>query len=146
MLTVLLAIGAGFAGCGSLTDDLKLCGEIPAGGCPVGRGGSCEDKACAALYDCLDGSWVTTTTCEREDAGGAGGGDAGSDAPCGVAIDRTGEAAGCVPDLQTPDCPAAAAESCAACQTDCVDFFLCTNDGWITVAYCDDRGQIVVTP
>ena len=146
--TLAAALGAAvaLAGCGSLSDNIKLCGEIPADGCPAGRGGSCDDKVCAALYDCVDGSWTVTKTCGPIGEGGAGGADAGADAACGVKIDDTGETVGCEPDLQTPDCPAAAAESCAACQSDCVDFFLCTEQGWLAVAYCDDQGQIIVTP
>jgi hypothetical protein len=61
-------------------------------------------------------------------------------------IDKTGETTGCEPDLQSPDCPVAAAEVCAAsvCLTDCTDFFLCTKDGWVDVAYCDEEGQLIV--
>jgi len=82
-------------------------------------------------------------------AGGPGVSDAAQDSSCTpVMIDHQGETTGCVPDLQEPDCPVAAAESCAetACRTGCSDFYLCTDDGWRAVAYCDEQGQIVMTP
>ena len=58
-------------------------------------------------------------------------------------LDHAGETVNCKPDLQDPDCPAAAAETCAeaVCLTGCVDFFLCKKDGWTAVAHCDDSGQ-----
>jgi hypothetical protein len=150
-LATAAGVAVGLVGCGSLSDNLKLCGQIPADGCPIGRGGTCEDAACAALYDCVDGAWTEVTTCGPVGSGGSGGSggsdaDAGTDASCGVVIDDSGEMEGCAPDLQTPDCPAAAAESCAACQSDCVDFYLCTSEGWLAVAYCDEQGQVIVTP
>ncbi|MFO0755625.1 MAG: hypothetical protein U0359_04005 [Byssovorax sp.] len=133
---------------------LKLCGEIPAGGCPVGRGGTCEDAVCEALYDCQDGHWVSVERCMNEAGaggaggeGGAGGGTGGG--PCTpVTLDHTGEQLGCMPDLQSPDCPAEAAETCAetACFTGCVDFFLCKKDGWTAIAHCDDQGTLILSP
>jgi hypothetical protein len=81
---------------------------------------------------------------------GAGGGvaDAGPDACRPIMLDHTGETHGCTPDLALPDCPAVAAEDCpeAACLTGCIDFFLCTERGWKALAYCNDRGEVVVTP
>lgn len=71
----------------------------------------------------------------------------GTDAGCdATALDKTGETTGCAPDLQSPDCPVAAADTCAetACLTDCSDFFLCTERGWIDVAYCTDEGSLVI--
>lgn len=139
---ITLALGSLWA-CGS--PDLKLCGEIPEGGCPIGRGGTCDDAYCAALYDCVDGDWTLSETCE-----GQGGSPATSSATTGVGgcdgvvIDRTGETEGCMPDLQSPDCPAEAAEVCPnPCLTGCVDFFLCRKE-WVSVAYCDDLGEIVL--
>jgi hypothetical protein len=135
------------AACGDLSDNLKLCGQIPDGGCPLGRGGTCEDKACAALYDCVEGAWTPVETCPG--GGGGGGSDAGTGGDCEkVVIDHTGETSGCVPDLQNPDCPAVAAETCvySACLTDCVDFYLCKKDGWTVVAYCNEEGEVVLTP
>jgi hypothetical protein len=63
-------------------------------------------------------------------------------------LDHTGEKSGCKPDLQEPDCPVAAAETCAgaSCLTGCVDFFLCTADGWVTRAYCDESGELITRP
>jgi hypothetical protein len=65
-----------------------------------------------------------------------------------IEIDRAGETTGCAPDLQHPDCPADAAETCAAsaCLTGCTDFFLCTGEGWIDVAYCTEDGELVLVP
>lgn len=146
----------------------QLCDEIPEGGCPTGRGGTCDDPLCQALYDCIDGAWqkteacsgaasgggTTSTTGSGGDSGGGGGctqgGGAGGSGCTPVMIDHSGEQAGCMPDLQPPDCPAAAAEQCAesACLTGCDGFFLCTKDGWAEVAYCDAESceLIVASP
>jgi hypothetical protein len=135
-----------FAGGCSSSNELLLCGQIPDGGCPIGRGGTCDDHACVGLYDCVQGSWTLVEGCEGG-SGGAGGSDAGGAGGCEpVMIDKTGEATGCKPDLQSPDCPLVAAETClaSACLTDCGDFFLCTKDGWIDVAYCDIDGKLVI--
>ena len=79
-------------------------------------------------------------------SGGAAGsaGSAGAGGCAGVALDHTGEAEGCTPELQLPDCPAAVAESCQPCLSGCVDFFMCMAAGWMDVAFCTDAGQIVV--
>jgi hypothetical protein len=137
-----------------------LCGQIPADGCPVGRGGTCSDTACAALYDCVDGHWTRTETCSGGGGGGAAGtgGAHGGQGPCTpVVIDTTGQVTGCTPDLQPPDCPVEAVLGCAesVCLTGCVDFFLCTEEltdagpdkVWSAVAYCDEvTGKLVVGP
>jgi len=139
----------GVAACGS-PEGVQLCGEIPEGGCPAGRGGSCDDTTCTGLYDCVEGDWTEIEPCEGNPtstssaAAGAGGGDDGAGGCALVAIDHEGEAEGCTPDLLDPDCPAVAAEVCAPCETGCADFFLCTDDGWIDVAACDDAGQLVI--
>lgn len=144
------ALAATFAGCPELPEPV-LCGTIPEGGCPAGRGGSCDDVLCEALYDCVDGAWTRTVDCARADAGT--GADAGSDGgaleggPCTeVVIDVSGKATGCAPDLQEPDCPVEAAMGCAesVCLTGCADFFLCTKAGWEAVAYCDDQTSEIV--
>lgn len=140
--------------CGS--PPLELCGQIPDGGCPIGRGGTCDDATCAGLYDCVSGTWQRvkvctggsgTTTSASSGAGGSGGGGC-----VPVTIDRSLEVAGCKSNLQTPDCPAAAAESCTACEG-CDDFFLCELDTsmapyvpyWAHVAFCDPSGKVVLT-
>jgi hypothetical protein len=138
------------AACGDLSDNLKLCGQIPEDGCPIGRGGTCADTTCVGLYDCVEGAWTLVTACPGG-TGGAGGGtpDAGGGGDCEkVVIDHTDETGGCVPDLQNPDCPAVAAETCvaSACLTDCVDFYLCKQDGWALVAYCNEDGEVVLSP
>ena len=150
-MALFLAAASAWTACGSLSDEVKLCGEIPPDGCPIGRGGTCDDATCAGLYDCVDGAWRLEQTCPGGGGGagassGAAGADAGPDGCASVRIDHTGETTGCEPDLQSPDCPVVAAETCAAsaCLTDCVDFFLCTARGWVAVAYCDEEGQLVV--
>ncbi len=138
-----------FSGC-SGGGEIKLCGEIPQDGCPIGRGGTCEDPVCAALYDCVDGRWTQAEKCPAlgGDGGpGSDGGDAGLDAACmPVMLSHEGETTGCAPDLQEPDCPVVAAETCAhlACLSGCMDFFLCTANGWKDEAYCDEQGNLVV--
>lgn len=136
--------------CGSLPPYIP-CGQIPADGCPIGRGGSCDDPVCEALYDCVDGVWRRVEACPfGTDAGEDANADAGlSPDACEVLVlDHKGETTGCKPDLQNPDCPAVAAETCSssACLTDCIDFYLCTANGWSLVAYCNEEGQIVVAP
>ncbi len=137
-------------GCSS-GNRIERCGLIPADGCPVGRGGTCKDETCPALYDCVDGSWTLVEVCEPIGGGGAasssvGGGGSGGVMCNGVTIDRTGESQGCEPPLQSPDCPAAAAELCRPCDTGCVDFYLCKRDGWHGVAFCDEDGHVVIEP
>ncbi len=123
----------------------------PQGGCPVGRGGTCDDAACRALYDCLEGAWTEAEACDSagEPAGDRDAGAGGATGACEVVtLDRSGEAVGCSPALQQPDCPADAAETCVgtACWTGCIDFFLCTEEGWRAIAYCDEQGRVTVAP
>ena len=137
--------------CGCSNGRIKTCGLIPGQGCPIGRGGTCEDETCDALYACVDGAWVKEKTCDQTSTGGGGSGGSamggGGQGGCnGVTIDRTGQAEGCSPPLQEPDCPAAAAELCRPCQTVCVDFFLCKQEGWVSVAFCDEEGNVVLEP
>jgi hypothetical protein len=147
----LFALLGAVAGCPTLPEPVP-CGEIPAGGCPIGRGGTCADPTCAGVYDCVDGAWVSTKTCPPPLDGGAGGGEDGGvpdGGPCTpVPIDTSGEALDCTPDLQEPDCPVEAAQGCLerACTTGCVDFYLCTTQGWSNVAYCDDGGTLIILP
>lgn len=141
----LLAVGAA---CGD-PGGVETCGEIPEDGCPSGRGGSCDDLVCAGLYDCVGGEWTLEEDCgEVSDAStttGAGG--AGGAGACDLPeLDRTGEVSRCTPDLQEPDCPVAAAEVCVPCMSGCVDFFLCTEDGWLDVAACAGTGELVIIP
>jgi hypothetical protein len=108
---------------------------------------------CLALYDCVEGDWASVETCDRAGSGGSGGGGsggAGSGGQGGGAcappdIDRTAEAERCSPDLQEPDCPVEAVFVCPdPCLTGCADFFLCTEQGWVDVAACDEDGALVV--
>jgi hypothetical protein len=150
--TAAVAVAAStLAACGGL-GSVATCGEIPAGGCPAGRGGSCDDAACAGLYDCVDGDWTLTETCSGGDASTSTSTSAGSSTSTGaggcapVELDHSGEVEGCTPDLESPDCPAAAVEVCGnPCETGCVDFFMCEEGGWQDVAYCADDGTLTVT-
>lgn len=129
-----------------------LCGQIPEGGCPIGRGGTCDDATCVALYDCVDGDWIETELCEGVAGGGGAGGEGATSSSAGgcdlMTLDHTGETRGCEPDLQPPDCPVEAAEVCEPCATGCVDFYLCIEGQeaplWTTVAFCEEDGTLVV--
>lgn len=149
ILALAASVAAGVTACGGF-GPVQTCGEIPQGGCPLGRGGTCDDSLCAALYDCVDGDWSLATECEQGSGGttstGGGGVGGAGEGGCSVpAIDHAAEVSGCTPDLQEPDCPAVAAESCTACLTGCVDFYLCVAAGWDLVAFCSDDGALVVT-
>ncbi|MEQ9324773.1 MAG: hypothetical protein RIF41_36745 [Polyangiaceae bacterium] len=140
--------GMVLAGCPSWPD-VEPCGQLPdVSACPVGRGGTCEDRECTALYDCMGGEWSLVSECPpvapaTSDPDGA----PDDDAPCAAAsVDRSGEALGCEPDLQEPDCPVSAAEGCRPCLTGCADFFLCTTPGWQVVAHCDEDGLVQLEP
>jgi hypothetical protein len=150
VMALSVAFGAVVAGCPTLPTPVP-CDTIPEGGCPSGRGGTCDDPVCEALYDCIAGQWTRTEVCEARDAGAGGGdGDGGlpEAGPCTpVSIDTSGKATLCTPDLQEPDCPVEAAMGCAetVCVTGCSDFFLCKKSGWVDVAYCTDEGELVIT-
>lgn len=139
-------------GCPTLPEAIP-CGTIPEGGCPLGRGGTCADTYCSALYDCVDGAWVSAKVCSTSDAGVPDGGlpdggstDGGACTPIGV--DLSGEQIDCTPDLELPDCVIEAAFPCVetACTTGCVDFYLCTSAGWTAVAYCDEQHGFIAGP
>jgi hypothetical protein len=138
--------------CYLYSNEIKLCDEIPEKGCPTGRGGTCDDPACEALYDCVGGVWEKAKICNGNAAGGGSGGTSGSGGSGGaggdctpIEFDHTGEKTGCTPDLELPDCPAVAAEQCpeSACLTGCTDFFICKKAGWTAVAYCDEKGAVI---
>jgi len=128
--------------------DIVPCGQLPdVTGCPTSRGGTCSDPECAALYECVDGTWDKVASCDQDTTTSVGGGGQGGHGTGGcseVVIDISGQAVGCQPDLQEPDCPVAAAQACQPCLTGCVDFFFCASDGWLSVAYCDRNGALVV--
>ena len=143
------------------TSAAPACHDIPPGGCPADRGGTCDDPVCSAIYTCGDGEWQWVNNCPGGGVGGANagggglggaanvggggvGGEGGEGGCHGVVIDKRGQTSGCSPGLMPPDCGVAVAEGCAPCLGDCSDFFLCTADGWVTVAFCDQDGQLVV--
>lgn len=153
---LLFAAAALAAGCNDFVPPV-LCGQIPEGGCPLDRGGTCDDLACEAIYGCYDARWEVEEVCDHGSGGGGsaatgGGGSGGSGGCTPIQLDHTNEAVACEPDLQLPDCPAAAAEQCSesACLTDCTDFFMCLKEGnskgWKAVAYCDETGSLIVAP
>ena len=158
--SVALAAIAGQAAC-SGSGRIESCPQIEPGGCPTGRGGSCDDAACVALYSCVDGTWQLVKHCPGGGGGGAGtggigGGQGGStgggQGGCeGVTIDDSEAKTGCEPDLQVPDCPVDAASSCHPCLTGCLDFFLCLSDGptavaWTAVAFCNEDDEVELYP
>jgi hypothetical protein len=156
-------VGASLSGasCQGLPEGTS-CDEIPSGGCPTDRGGSCDDPTCAAVYNCNNGAWSLFEECPASE-GGVGGGyvvspDGGGVLPlCSsepidggcpmVTLDLSGQTTDCTPDLMFPDCPAVAAQGCAACAclTGCEDFYLCTEPGWVSVAYCDDEENLIAS-
>ncbi len=157
--------GAWQAGC-RFGSGIQTCGQIPPGGCPIGRGGTCDDETCSGVYDCVGGDWTLVIPCDGgAGAGGSGGsgsaggfggsggagasgGGAGAGGACvHSSLVPTNEPAGCSPALLAPDCHASLADaSCIeeACASGCLDFFVCTLDGWTDVAFCDDEGTLVV--
>lgn len=157
---LLLVTGMAAQACGSGSGVLT-CGQIPDDGCPLGRGGTCDDAVCAGLYDCVDGHWQLVESCPGFGDGGSGagasggsgaGGQGGAGAEAGAGgcepfiFDHSGETTGCTPELVVPDCTMGAAETCHPCLTGCLDFFMCMADGWAWMAYCDDDGQLQIEP
>lgn len=142
----LLGLALAFLACD--LPQVETCGQIPDDGCPIGRGGTCDDVYCGALYDCLEGEWTLVESCPDNSlgGGGAGAGAAGEGGACSAEIfDYSQEVEGCTPELQEPDCPAQAGETCGgACTTGCVDFYLCVEAGWELVGFCDDEGELQV--
>ncbi|MBI4957014.1 MAG: hypothetical protein HY908_33675 [Myxococcales bacterium] len=139
-------VGAALVAVACSTGKVELCGQIPGRGCPIGRGGSCDDQSCSGLYDCTEGSWRLVTACP---ANGASQDEVRERPICADAPDWLGaiaEAGRCTPDLQHPDCPLAAARSCDPCVTGCIDFFACTSDAWTAVAFCDGEGKLHPAP
>jgi hypothetical protein len=153
-------LGTGIAiwSCQDLPNGIP-CSDIPPGGCPIDRGGSCDDPTCSEIYLCENGVWVASQTCGPHDGGTGTGGDAGTPNPCvpdsgtctPTMINTKGETTGCTPDLMFPDCPAAAAQGCAecVCTTGCADFYLCLQPDagmppeWVSVAGCTCEGDFV---
>jgi hypothetical protein len=97
------------------------------------------------VYDCQRGAWKVTQNCgDGAGGGGAAGAGAATGGCQGAPIDVPSPATGCTPDLQDPDCPVEAAESCMPCASGCSDFFACTASGHVLVAYCDADGGLVL--
>lgn len=143
-----LAWGLGLAAASCVREPLALCGVIPEGGCPIGRGGTCDDPSCTGVYNCIEGQWTLEFACDGGGGGSGGSGASSSHVSTGACVtavlDHSGEVAGCKPDLVDPDCPIAAAELCNPCSTGCIDFFKCTSAGWTDLAYCTEEGELVI--
>lgn len=156
----MMALALGVVACGQ-SAPVEPCGQIPEGGCPVGRGGTCKDPTCSGTYDCEGGEWTLLEACMNGSSSSSGlpstssSTGSGQGGSCGVTFDFGGlDTSGCVPDLETPDCPVLAAETCSACEG-CEDFFVCWSVAadcapahapcWLNVAYCDADGSVVHT-
>src|SRR5262249_8429275 len=89
------------AACGA-SPDPKLCGQTPVGGCPIGRGGSCLDRSCSQLFDCVEGVWTLTMACPENGRERDGGPETGApDACTPFVVDAGGETGPCT-DLELP--------------------------------------------
>ncbi len=149
MMTPRWWIGLGFSLAACADPEIKLCDRIPAGGCPIDRGGTCADQECAAIYTCDSGEWNLAERCEHAEGGGVGQGGrspgvGGHFAFC-EDLELAPSKGTCAPDLQEPDCPVAAASPCkTACTTGCELFFACLNDAWVLRATCED-GELLAT-
>jgi hypothetical protein len=144
--------------------DGATCDDIPDGGCPTDRGGSCADPTCSAIYLCNNGLWSLGQICPPYDAGSGGGGVGGSATvpeagplcshdgggtctPVVIDAGNTADPSTCTPDLMCGDCTVSAAYGCkeCACTTGCDDFYICTPLGWVSVAYCDQNGNLIIS-
>lgn len=121
------------------------CASIPAGGCPLNHGVSCEDPTCQAAYACIDREWQLDHVCPGYEGGAPTPVDAGSDVIEASTIrDADPDAPpgayggpGCGP-LEIPDCMLGTALSCPSGCCDCEDLFLCQNGGWEIYGSCKD--------
>lgn len=125
---------------------ITVCHNIPAGGCPVQGGVECNDPTCAAAYTCnQDGGWTLAHTCPAHDASVEDTSIDSSPNDAGYDIDAPPGAfggPGCAP-LETPDCPLGYALICNAGCCDCADLYVCDDGGWDPWGTCSDAG---ITP
>lgn len=145
-LAVLLAVSLVTA-CDDVGPD-HPCTDVPAGGCPLAHGVSCEDPACEAVYACLPGNeWELRERCPPRPPGAEGGAtpDAESGAPSfDAAVDAPPGAyggPGCAPLLE-PDCPLGVALACGGSCCGCEDLFVCANGGWDYWGSCTTDGPV----
>lgn len=124
--------------CGDTATE-HACTNIPAGGCPLGRGVSCQDPSCEAVYACRAGNaWELAHACPAHEAGAPRDAavearpvvDAAIDAPPGA-----NGGPGCGP-LQPPDCALGFALVCPSGCCDCEDLFVCQNGAWVAWGTC----------
>lgn len=149
-LPAFLIIIATLSGCEDMPRGVEQCGVIPDGGCPKGRGGSCEDPTCQAIYRCENDVWQWVEDCPSKAASDGGIESDASDAEplsCGDAQLSIESGTGCRPSLIVPECPIDAIKGCPAlaCTMGCDDFYQCTTDGWEHAAYCDPEEGLVWT-
>jgi hypothetical protein len=156
LISASVALAAGAAQGACTGDRIESCPEIEPGGCPTDHGGTCDDPYCTALYRCDGGVWKLVEHCPVGGGGNGGVGPGGSGGAgqggCeALSIDDSEAQTGCWPDLQVPDCPAEAAETCHPCLTGCSDFYLCLADGpsdvaWSAVAFCNEDDEVELYP
>jgi len=124
----------------------QACTNVPAGGCPLSRGVSCEDPTCAAVYACRDGNvWELDRTCPPREAGApvdAGEASDAADAAPNPPRDASTDAPpgayggpGC-DVLQLPDCSLGLALACPSGCCGCEDLFVCESGGWSYWSTC----------
>jgi hypothetical protein len=147
-LSLLLAFAAPSAmSCADEPAPEPPCADIPRGGCPLGRGASCDDPTCLAVYACRAGNvWELDHACPLRDAADAraDAGDASADAPLEATptLDAGPDAPagasggpGCGA-LQAPDCSLGFALACPAGCCGCEDLFVCEGGGWTYWSTC----------
>jgi hypothetical protein len=127
------------------------CGALPEGNaCPTSKGGTCDDRACDALYQCTETGWAFVQRCAGSAGAGGSAGVAGSGgaAGAGALCQQVTRDAAC-PELQPPDCDEAAARACPtqACLGSCEVFLTCTSAGWSEelAGYCDEEELVLVS-
>lgn len=144
---MLVAVSA-FVACDDAGIVTPKCGEIPTGGCPVGRGDPCLDGTCRAAHRCeTDGVWHLVKTCDgyvEPDASSTDAADAATvvDAPFVDAPPGAFGGPGC-PLLEAPDCPLGTALACSSGCCGCEDLFVCRANAWDFVGTCDVDAGVV---
>jgi hypothetical protein len=143
---VAIGLGSVAAACQGF-GEVPHCGQIPSGGCPSSSGGSCDDRTCAAIYQCTDTGWTLQEHCAPTDGGGAtdvsdGGGE--GDTLCSQVNPEPGSSDCDSSELQDTDCSVQLAYGCgaSACLTGCTDFFVCRSGLWLLAGYCDDQNML----
>ena len=149
-----IAIFAVVPACGDGDAISQPCNDIPAGGCPLSYGVSCDDPTCLAVYRCgEDNAWTLDHACPIREAGpdvrdampvdaadSAVPRDAAIDAPPGA---YGGDGCGA---LEAPDCALGLALSCPSGCCGCEDLYVCQSGGWVLWGSCSLDAGITVDP